>query len=427
MIRLTPWRHPLSATVAVPGDKSLTHRGILFAAVASGVSRVTGWLDAQDTRSSLRLVQQLGVEIKELTPETLVLESPGLFGLREPEDVVDCGNSGTTIRLAAGLVSAVPGLTVFTGDASLRKRPMRRVLEPLASLGVRSLARQDGYAPFAVAGGPHQGGTVEMTVASAQVKSSLLLAGLSASAPLTVREPVASRDHTERLLAYLGVPIRVSGTTVTVEPVRRVEPLDFAVPGDPSSAAFWAALAALLPESRLYLPHLLLNPTRTGFFQVLERMGASVRSTVVQTAPEMVGDVEILPGRLTATRVTAEEVPSLIDEIPLVALLATQAEGVTEIQGAHELRVKESDRIQVTADILSRMGAAVEPRPDGFRIEGPTRLKGAEIDAHGDHRMAMLAAVAAAIADGETVIHGAEAVAISYPGFMAQYAENAGR
>lgn len=420
-MRLTPWERPLTTRMAPPGDKSITHRGILFSALSLGEMEIRGWLDAGDTRSSLGLVTQLGVRVREQSAERLVLDGPGYSALSEPANVVDCGNSGTTMRLGAGLVSGLPGLTVLTGDDSLRARPMNRVTGPLAQIGVEVLARGAGFAPLVVRGGPHPGGRVRMTVASAQVKSALLLAGLSAGGPVAVVQDVPTRDHTERLLAAMGAVIRQRGPEIVVEP-GPVRPLVLDVPGDPSSGAPWAALAALLPGSRLTLAGVSLNPGRIGFYQALKRMGADVRFRETQTTPEPVGDIEVRPGVLTATSIAAEEVPGLIDELPLVALVATRARGTTVIAGAAELRVKESDRIRATAEGLAAMGAAIEEKPDGFVIEGPAALRGAAVDAFGDHRIAMMLAVAAAVAEGPIVLHGAESVAISYPAFFEQYA-----
>ncbi len=419
-MRLQPWRRAVQAEVVVPGDKSMTHRGILFSALARGTTEVRGWLDAEDTRASLALVQQIGVRIAEHTRERLVLSSPGLDGVTEPEQVIDCRNSGTTMRLGLGLLTAVSGLSVLTGDESLRRRPMRRVLDPLARLGVTVFSRSGGLAPVAIQGGPHRGGEVTLAIASAQVKSALLLAGLSAQEPVTVTEPVLSRDHTDRLLRAMGARVESAGLSVRVYP-GALQPAIVDVPGDPSSAAFWAALAALLPGSAITVPSVLLNPTRAGFFDVLERMGVSVRRAVRAAEPELVGDLSIRGSPIAPVSVEEADIPKMIDEVPLVALLATQAPGTSTIRGAKELRVKESDRIHVTANILTAMGARVQELEDGWIIDGPTPLCGARLHAQGDHRMAMLAAVAAAAAQGDSELEGAQVVQISYPQFFAQY------
>lgn len=418
MVELKPWTGAVEGVVRVPGDKSLTHRGILLSALAAGVMTLNGWLDAGDTRSSLGFVQSLGVEVLDMTGERLVLRSSG-----HPEESagpIDCGNSGTTMRLATGIAAAVPGLTILTGDASLMRRPMARVATPLQALGVPVWHRQAGTAPLVIQGGPHAGGAVSLPVASAQVKSAILLAGVTAEGSVTVEEPVATRDHTERLLRAMGVRVETSGQRVRVFP-GALQALSLAIPGDPSSAAFWAALAALRGPRRVTLPNVLLNPGRIGFFALLERMGADIRIEIEQENPEPVGTIQVESCDLRSTTVRAEQVPSMVDELPLAALVATQARGITRIQGAQELRVKESDRLQVTREILGAMGAKIQELPDGWVIEGPTRLHAARVDAHGDHRMAMLAYVASTVADGLVVLSGEECVAISYPGFFQQF------
>lgn len=419
MMELASWEHELDVEIEVPGDKSLTHRGILMSALALGDMELTGWLDAGDTRSSMGLVQALGVEIREQTPERLVLRRTD--ALHEPQGIIDCGNSGTTMRLGAGVLAGIPGLSVLTGDASLRRRPMARVAEPLRDgLGVQIWTKSDGRAPMAVRGGPHPGGRVDLQVASAQVKSALLLAGVSAADAVSVVEPRTTRDHTERLLAAMGGSVEVQGRIVTVQP-SQLRGLSFHVPGDPSSAAFWFALAALGTGRRVTVRSLLFNPTRVGLLRVMEAMGCRVEWSEAGRVPEPYGSVAVSGRPERAVAIGAEEVPSMIDELPLAALLATQAPGQSVISGAEELRVKECDRIQVTAKILRAMGAAIEERPDGWIIEGPTMLRGADVDAAGDHRMAMLAAIASTIAEGPTRIRGEESVAISYPSFFAGY------
>ena len=419
MVEVTRWRAPLDAEVAVPGDKSLTHRGILFSVVTDEEMVLEGWLDAADTRSSLGLVQRLGVEVLAIDSHRLVLRGLNQ-GPKEPESVLECGNSGTTMRLACGLAAGVNGLCVLSGDASLVRRPMARVIEPLRQMGVEIVSRRGGYAPLAIQGGRHRGGRFALPVASAQVKSALLLAGLTADDPVEVEEPVKSRDHTEHLLQAMGGRIRIDGQRVRLEP-GRLHGLSFTVPGDPSSAAFWAALAALSSDRKVTIPSILFNSTRTGFLGLLARAGAEVTWHQEGTDPEPWGWVSVAGRMLTPVALQASDVPAMVDEVPLVALIATQARGTSVIQGAGELRLKESDRIRVTADILSAMGADIQEREDGWVIEGPTQLSGADIDAKGDHRMAMLAAIAATVADGVTRIHGEESVAISYPDFFAQY------
>lgn len=372
-------------------------------------------LEAADIQASIRLARAFGAEITR-TGDALHIVSPGLSALTEPPDVVDCGNSGTTMRLGCGIAALLAGLTVLTGDASLRRRPMRRVLDPLASLGAVALARSGGVPPVAVRGPIRSGGTVTTPVPSAQVKSALLLAGLGAPEALTVKEAVPTRDHTERLLEAMGIRITWGPGFATVEP-GVPKPLEWTVPGDPSSAAFWWVLAAVTGGAA-ETSGVLLNPTRAGVLESLKAAGAAITTAVTATAPEPSGTVRVRGGgALEAFRVSGGEVPSRIDELPLLAVLATQCRGVTEITGAEELHVKESDRIAAMAEGLNRMGAAVTPTDDGWRISGPTRLRGAVVDSHQDHRVAMALAVAAAAADSPTTIVGADAVAISYPEF----------
>jgi 3-phosphoshikimate 1-carboxyvinyltransferase len=421
-IVLTPWERPLDAYFRPPGDKSITHRAILFSALVAGTHTVDGWLDAHDTRSSLRLAEALGVVVREQTRERLILDSPGRSGWREPRQPVDCGNSGTTMRLGIGLSTGLlGGLTVLYGDPSLSARPMARVAEPLRGLGAQIWTRSSGTAPVAIWGGPLRGGSVKLPVASAQVKSAVLLAGLWAEEAVTVQEPLPSRDHSERLLQAMEAEIRVSADgEITVEgPPRR--PLSLTVPGDPSSAAFWAALAALLPGSRMVAESVSLNPGRLGFYEALRAMGAEVSYQRAVENPEPAGDIVVSARSLRAIHLAAPDIPAVIDELPLLALLATQAHGRTVITGAGELRVKESDRIRATAEGLSRLGAEIRELADGWEIEGPTPLRGGEVEAFEDHRIAMMLAVAAAVASGPVRLQGAEAVAISYPDFFATY------
>jgi 3-phosphoshikimate 1-carboxyvinyltransferase len=386
-----------------------------MAVLAEGRSIVERPLHAADIAASVRAAEAFGA-IVDVRPDRIVIEGRGVGQLQEPPDVVDAANSGTTIRLAAGLAATVRGVSVFTGDASLRRRPMARVLEPLGRLGARYLARGGGFAPFAVRGGALAGGTIELPVASAQVKSALLLAGLAASSPVTVVEPLPSRDHTERLLAQMGAQIRRDGTAVTVEP-GLVQPLAFTVPGDPSSAAFWW-VAAALTGGEVVTPGVLLNPARVGLLAVLEQAGARVTATVEEEDPEPVGTVTVAgPERLLPVTVEGPAVPALVDELPLVAVLAALGHGTSIVRGARELRVKESDRIAAMAEGLVRLGADIREEPDGWTVTGPARLRGAVVQSRGDHRVAMALAIAATAAEGPTEIQGAQAVAVSYPGF----------
>jgi 3-phosphoshikimate 1-carboxyvinyltransferase len=410
-------RGPLRGAFEVPGDKSVSHRSLLFATLADGPSRVRGLLCAGDVQATWAACQRLGARIREEGAE-VVVEPPER--LREPDDVVDCGNSGTSLRLLAGVLSAVPGLSVLTGDASLRRRPVRRVIEPLRRMGAVLSARDgDRLPPLVVRGGPLAGTRHVLPVASAQVKSALLLAGLFAEGETTVVEPEASRDHTERLLSRMGVPLRVAGTEVTVSPARphgaKVD-----VPGDVSSAAFFLCAAAGLPGSEVTARGMGVNPTRTGVLDVLREMGARVELSAERASGgEPRADVTVRPGELRAVSIGGALVPRLIDELPVVMVLATQARGRTVVRDARELRVKESDRLAAVGEALSRAGARVELFEDGCAIEGPTRLGPVSVETRLDHRVAMSFAVAQLFAGGaEVVLDDVSCVATSFPRFF---------
>ena len=422
----------LRGTLAVPGDKSITHRALMLGALADGESRIERFLDADDTRATLACVRALGVEVEELGigepgGGALLVRGRGRAALHEAGDVLDCGNSGTSIRLLTGLLAGLPGLAVLTGDASLRQRPMARIVRPLRALGADVTARAEGtLPPIVVRGGALSGGMrVETPVASAQVKSALLLAALAADGPTTVVEPAATRDHTERMLAARGARVETvaapsGGFEVTLRPPPGdLAPDDVTVPGDISGAAFWLVAAALHPDAELTLTGVGVNPTRTGILDVLGAMGAEIELLEErESGGEPVADLHVRSSTLRGTRVDGALVPRSIDELPLVALAAAFAEGETVIADAAELRVKESDRIAETARMLSAFGVQVEERPHGLHVRGGIeRLSGAHVNARGDHRLAMLAAVAGLLATGETVVDGAEAASVSYPAF----------
>ncbi len=422
----------LSGRVQVPGDKSLSHRLGMLAALAEGDSEIEGFLEAADCLSTLACLNRLGVSA-ELAGGCLRIRGRGLRGLIEPADVLDAGNSGTTIRLLAGILAGQPFLSVLTGDESLRRRPMDRIIRPLREMGAQVMGRADDrLAPLAIRGGDLRPVTYRSPVASAQVKSAVLLAGLYAAGPTTVIEPAPSRDHTERLLRGLGVNVETwaepeGGFAVRITPPKRLPAMRVRVPGDFSSAAFWLAAAVIHPEAEVTVEGVGLNPTRTGFLDVLGRMGADVEVRVTgEAAGEPVGTVTARSSRLKAVEVGGSLLPRLIDEVPLVALVACFAEGTTIIRDAAELRVKESDRLAGVALGLGRLGAAIGERPDGLIITGPVRPAGAELDALGDHRLAMAWAVAGLVAPGETRILGAEAVGVSYPTFWQTLEQLAG-
>jgi 3-phosphoshikimate 1-carboxyvinyltransferase len=401
----------------VPGDKSVSHRALLFGALATGETRVAGLLDAEDVHSTRRAVERLGAAVRSEGAE-IVVTPPAL--LREPEDVIDCGNSGTSLRLLAGVLSGVPGLSVLTGDASLRRRPVRRVVEPLRRMGATLSARDgDRLPPLVIRGGPLRGVAHVLPVASAQVKSAILLAGLFAEGETSVAEPERSRDHTERMLRGMGVPVRVDGLTVSVSPARprggRVD-----VPGDVSSAAFFLCGAAALPGSGITVRGLGVNPTRTGLLDVLGAMGADLSlASERDVAGEPRADVTVRARELRATEIGGALVPRLIDELPVVMAMATQAKGRTVIRDAKELRVKESDRLAAMGETLARAGARIELFEDGCAIEGPTRLHGVEVATRLDHRVAMSMAVAQLFTGGEEVVlDDVGCVATSFPSFF---------
>jgi 3-phosphoshikimate 1-carboxyvinyltransferase len=410
----------------VPSDKSISHRAIILGSLADGPVRVKNWLRAADTLATLNIYRQLGVEIEEITPTELVVKGTGFEGLREPSDILDAQNSGTTTRLTLGVLATQPFFSVITGDNSLRRRPMLRVVKPLRQMGASIDGREEGnLLPLAVRGGQLKGISFFNKKASAQVKSALLLAGLQAEGITEVEEPYLSRDHTERMLQLFEVDLNIipteGGILVKLKGGQTLKgDKDIVVPADPSSAAFFAAAAVLLPGSHLVLKDVLINPTRDGFFRKLKEMGANIEYTNVrEISREPVADIEVkYSPNLRGVEVHPEEVPAMIDELPMLAVVATQAEGRTLIKGASELRVKESDRIKATVENLRRMGAKIEELPDGMVIEGKTPLKGAKIKTYDDHRIAMAFTIAGLIADGPVELDNPECVKISYPNFF---------
>ncbi|HEY8552790.1 MAG TPA: 3-phosphoshikimate 1-carboxyvinyltransferase, partial [Thermaerobacter sp.] len=400
--RVRPTRD-LAGTVRVPGDKSISHRAAMLAAAAGGRVTLEGYAPGRDAASTLACLAALGVDVARPGADRVVIEGPGIGGWRAPAGPLDAGNSGTTMRLLLGLLATRPFPTTLTGDASLCRRPMGRVVEPLRRMGARIEGRDGGQrAPLRVQGGALRGIHHDSPVASAQVKSALLLAGLFAEGRTSVREPALSRDHTERMLPLFGVPVQRDGLTVAVEGGRPLRaPAKVVVPGDPSAAAFYLAAAVLCPGGRVVVPGVGVNPTRIGFLEVLEAMGARVRMRIRDEAAspagdgptgsigEPVADLIAEASDLRAVAVGGDLIPRLIDEIPILAVLATQARGTTRIRDAAELRVKETDRLRALAEELRRLGARVDEHPDGLDVHGPTRLRGAVCDARGDHRMAM--------------------------------------
>jgi 3-phosphoshikimate 1-carboxyvinyltransferase len=410
--------------VRVPGDKSISHRALLFGAIAEGETVIEGLLPAEDPLSTAACLRAMGVAISPIEPgQPVIVQGVGLDGFQEPDDILDCGNSGTTMRLMLGLLAGRAGRHfVLSGDDSLRRRPMRRVAGPLAEMGARIAGRQGGnLAPLAIAGQPLHGTTIHTPVASAQVKSALLLAGLTAAGPTTVIEPALSRDHSERMLRAFGAELQFGEpgcTAVTIQPATRLRGQRVVVPGDISSAAFWLVAGSITPGSDLTIENVGLNPSRTGILDVLAQMGAAIEvRNAREVAGEPVGDLHVLPSPLQAFSIDGDLIPRLVDEIPVLAVAACCAEGVSRIRDAQELRVKETDRLAVMARQLGAMGARLEEHDDGLTISGPTPLHGAAVDSETDHRVAMSLAVAAGIAEGVTAIARHEAAAVSYPTF----------
>jgi 3-phosphoshikimate 1-carboxyvinyltransferase len=414
----------LEGTLIPPGDKSISHRALLLNAIAGGDAVVENFLDGEDCRATLRCLRSLGVEVREegMAGEGLRLRvsGRGLDGLAESEDVLDAGNSGTTMRLMAGLLAGRPFLSVLTGDASLRSRPMGRVVEPLRSMGATVAGRRgDTLAPLVIRGGRLHAVDYRLPVASAQVKSAVLLAGLYADGVTAVHEPAPTRDHTERMLEAMGAPVEAGGCTVRIRrPDAALRPLSLRVPGDISSAAPWLVAGAVHPEAELRVVGVGLNPTRTGALEVLQAMGADLEVLEERVVGgEPVGDVVVRSSRLRGAEIGGGLVPRAIDELPVLALAAVFAEGTTVIRDAGELRLKESDRIAAVAGELRKLGADVVETEDGMVIRGTGRLEGARCGSHGDHRLAMVLGTAGLLAVGETVVEDAEATEVSYPSF----------
>ncbi|HET6368940.1 MAG TPA: 3-phosphoshikimate 1-carboxyvinyltransferase [Pseudomonadales bacterium] len=424
----------LTGRVAVPGDKSISHRAALFGALASGRTEITGFLEGEDCLATLKAVRALGAEVTRKGPGHYLVDGTGVNSLTEPDNVIDCGNSGTSARLLVGVLAGQPFWTVLTGDDSLRSRPMDRVAEPLRRMGATVVGRREGSRlPLAVRGArPLKALTYASPVASAQVKTALLLAGLWADGPVTVREPTPSRDHTERMLGGFGARLTVGPEGVTLTPGAPLSGQPVAVPGDISSAAFFLVAAAAAPEAEVTVSQVGTNPTRTGVLEVLRAMGASIEPVTGDSAAgshaaaEPFADLVVRGGALRGTEIGGPLVPRLIDEVPILAVAACLADGPTEIRDAAELRVKESDRIRAVATELGRLGARVTERPDGLRIEGGTRLRGAVVQSGGDHRMAMALVVAGLLADGETVVEDTGCIATSFPGFLSAVNDLAG-
>ncbi|HLH23752.1 MAG TPA: 3-phosphoshikimate 1-carboxyvinyltransferase [Chloroflexota bacterium] len=410
----------LAGELTVPGDKSISHRALLLNALAAGTARVCGLGLGADVRSTERCLKALGVAIEPDGAEGRVVHGAGRDGLREPDDVLDAGNSGTTMRFLCGVLAGQPFLSVLTGDASLRRRPMARVLDPLRAMGAQAWGRADGtLAPLAIRGGGLRGLDYALPVASAQLKSALLLASLYADSPTHLREPAASRDHTERLLRAQGVALQTDGLDLWLTPPSQPpRAVDIDVPGDFSSAAFWLVAACVHPAARVTVRGVGVNPGRTGLLDVLRDMGARLTlANERDVGGEPVADVTAASSDLRGVAIGGDVIPRLLDEVPVLAVAMAVARGASRIDDAAELRVKESDRLHAVAAELTALGATVTERPDGLDFAGGARLRGASVASYDDHRLAMALAVAGLVASGETTIQGAESVVISYPAF----------
>jgi 3-phosphoshikimate 1-carboxyvinyltransferase len=410
----------LRGEIELPGDKSISHRSVMFAAIAEGDTRITGFLTGEDTMNTAKAVRMLGIGVEGIGTGSLKVHGRGLHGLSEPAGVLDLGNSGTGMRLLAGLLAGQDFFSVLSGDEYLRKRPMARIVEPLRQMGARIDGRSGGrLAPLAIRGRGIRAIDYQSPVASAQVKSALLLAGLYANGATSVSEPSKSRDHTERLFRFFGVTVKEEGNRVTVPGLQRLRaPGPLAIPSDISSAAFFMVAASIVPGSDLLIRNVGVNPTRTGVIDVLAAMGADIGlENRREQAGEPVADIRVRHARLRAGKISGDVIPRAIDEIPVLCVAAAYAEGTTVIRDAAELRVKESDRIATMAAELRKMGVAVTESPDGMEITGRESLTGALSESHGDHRVAMSMAVAGLAARGETSVRDAGWIETSFPGF----------
>jgi 3-phosphoshikimate 1-carboxyvinyltransferase len=423
-VRIEPARF-FRGTFTLPGDKSISHRAAILGAMAGDTTHILNYSSAADCASTLACLRGLGVPVL-VEGTSVAIHGRGPEAWRSPPAVLDAGNSGSTIRMLAGALAGRPFRATLDGDASLRRRPLERVAAPLRAMGA-TVRTTDGRAPLTIEGGKLRGMRHELPVASAQVKTAVLLAGLQAEGRTTVSEPSPSRDHTERMLPAFGVTVERDGLAATVTGGARLRGTTVLVPGDASSAAFLVVAALVLPDSELRLDGVLLSPTRTAFLEVLRAMGGKVEARVEAREPEPVGSIVASSSALEGTAIRPELVPSLVDEVPALAVAAAFAKGELRVTGAGELRLKESDRIAALASGLAAMGAGVQELPDGLVVEGGRRLRGAAVHSHDDHRIAMALSIAALAADGPTEIEGAECVAVSFPEFYDLVARGTGR
>ena len=412
-------KNGLKGTITIPGDKSISHRAVMFGAIAQGKTTIKGFLPGADCLSTIACFKEMGVEISQNGDE-VVVNGKGLEGLQEPKNVLDVGNSGTTIRLISGILANTSFHSCIQGDSSIGKRPMKRVTNPLRLMGAKIDGREEGtFTPLTIRGGDLKAIEYVSPVASAQVKSAILLAGLTAEGVTSVTEPHISRDHTERMLEAFGVTVTREGKTVKIAGGQQLIGTDIQVPGDVSSAAFFLVAGAVIPNSKLALQNVGMNPTRTGIIDVLKKMGAKLEiHSIHRDTSEPAANITIETSSLQGIEISGEIIPRLIDEIPIIALAATQAEGITVIKDAHELKVKETNRIDTVVAELTKLGARIEATDDGMIIYGKSALKGGTVNSHGDHRIGMMLAIAGCIADNKTVLEDAETVGVSYPTFF---------
>jgi 3-phosphoshikimate 1-carboxyvinyltransferase len=430
VLTITP-AGPLKGTIAVPGDKSITHRAIILSALAEGDGTIAAYCRGEDCLNTMRAFQAMGIQIEE-RPEQLRVRGKGLWGLTEPRQPLDCGNSGTGIRLLTGLLAGQDFFSTLTGDESIRRRPMGRIVKPLREMGAKIAGRKGGeFAPLAITGSRLHGIAYDSPVASAQVKSCLLLAGLYAEGTTHITEPRRSRDHTERMFRYFGIPLREDGLRLSVQgrPSVGWTAKSVTIPGDLSAAAFFIVGASLVPGSDMTIAAVGINPTRTGILDILTEMGANIQILNRRDeADEPVADIRVRSAELRGVRIGPDRIPQTIDEFPILCVAAVLAEGETTITGASELRVKESDRIATMAAELRKMGASIEETQDGLVIQGlgatkTKRLRGATCTSYGDHRVAMSMAIAGLAAEGETKIQGVDCIETSFPGFESKLLE----
>ena len=407
----------IKGRLRVPGDKSISHRAVMFGSIAKGTTNIKGFLTGSDCISTISIFKKMGIDI-ELDNTFVKVHGKGLYGLTCPHEILDCGNSGTTTRLVSGILSAQNFTSVLTGDKSIQKRPMNRIITPLSMMGA-DIKSNDGFAPLTITGSKLHGIEYNSPVASAQVKSAILLAGLYASSPTCVTEPAKSRDHTELMLKKFGADLTTTQTSVTINPCSELFANDIDVPSDISSAAFFMAAAILVPNSELILENVGINPTRDGIIRALKDMGANIEIINRKDSFEPVADIMVTYSKLHATCIGGDIIPTLIDELPLLAALASLADGTTVIKDAEELKVKESNRIRVMCEELSKLGVDVVETEDGMEIKGADKLKGSvTISTHDDHRIAMTFAVLNLVSDGEIKLDNKNCVEISYPDFF---------